>query len=346
MQLNSHLLKAYVSDVSTLVNEMDAILKKRNSVSSLDKESVDALFRIFHTIKASAIVLNDSKTIDVSYKMENIVAYLRKHGPDALPFQQVIKLMFESEYFFRSQLNRMSNTAHVENTEEFEGLLDSFVNAIDFKEDAPTNYMVPFDQFKFIFQNVIDEMSKELDKKVELQFEGEKLLYLDRQILTRLTAPLTQIVRNAMDHGIEPPVERILKGKPEVGVITVTYGVENGIMFITIFNDGEKLNLKKILRRADKLHILTKPRDQYKPEEIAELIMERGFTTREVPCQYSGRGVGMDIIKSTAKDMGGKILINTGETDGFSMTFTFPISAASQKDAIEKMMRGDDIDEQ
>lgn len=84
MQLSGELFKAYVEDTTVLLNEMDAILKKRNSIGSLDSESADALFRIFHTIKASAVVLDDSKTVDVAYKMENIMSYLRKHGVNSL----------------------------------------------------------------------------------------------------------------------------------------------------------------------------------------------------------------------------------------------------------------------
>lgn len=337
--MNNEFIKAYVDDTSTLINEMDGILKKRNSVGTLDKESVDALFRIFHTIKASAIVLNDNKTVDVSYKMENVVSYLRKHGADSLPAESVINLMFRSEYFFRTRLNILTKDKTDSSTSEFEGELNSLVDEIDFKEASPTSQMMPFSAFKLPFENIVEEMSEDLGKKAKLVFEGDTL-YVDRHILTRLSGPLTQIIRNAMDHGIESPERRIERGKPETGIITVTYGIEKGVMFITIFNDGETLNLKNVLRHADNLHMLKKPREQYKPYEVATLIMERGFTTKDKPNKYSGRGVGMDIIKSTAKDMGGSVIINTGVTDGFSITLTFPIDEESQIAEIKKQIKG------
>lgn len=343
MQINNELIQAYVDDTTTLINEMDGILKKRNSVGTLDSESVDALFRIFHTIKASAIVLNDNKTVDVSYKMENVMSYLRKHGADSLSAESVINLMFRSEYFFRSRLNLLTKDSTENSTSEFEGDLNTLVNEIDFKEAAPITQMMPFDAFKLPFENIVKEMSEDLGKKVKIDFVGSTL-YVDRHILTRLSGPLTQIIRNAMDHGIEIPEIRIKKGKPEVGIITVTYGIEDNLMFITIFNDGETLNLKNILRHADNLHMLTKPREQYKPHEVATLIMERGFTTKDRPNKYSGRGVGMDVIKSTAKDMGGSIIINTGVTDGFSITLTFPIDEKSQIAEIKKQTKGGEKD--
>lgn len=341
MQMNQELFKAYIEDTTTLIEEMDLILKKRNSIGTLDRESVDALFRIFHTIKASAAVLEDNKTVDTAYKMENIVGYIRKHGASSLPMDQVFSLMFEAEYFFRSEMGSLSSAGQ---NVEFQGKLNSFVSDLDFGE-IPDVMMVSFESLRPLFEHVIAEMSAELGKKANLYFDGEHI-YVDRQILTRLSGPLTQIVRNAMDHGIETPEERIALGKPPEGAITVTYGLEENIMFITIFNDGKTLSLKEILRKADHLHILKKPRDAYKAPEIANLIMERGFTTKEVPTKYSGRGVGMDIIKSTAEDLGGTVLVNAGETAGFSMTLAFPIDDKSQRAAIRKKIetQGDEED--
>ena len=339
MRVSSELFKAYIEDTTVLINEMDGILKRRNSIGSLDKDSVDALFRIFHTIKASSVVLDDSKTVDVSYKMENIMSYLRKYGVSSLPSSKVFELLFNSEYFLRDQLGSLVATQSSESSQVFEGELKEFVDNIDFKDDSPVDIMVSFEAFKPLFENVIQEMSLELGKYASLSFAGDNL-YVDRTLVTRLSGPLTQIVRNAMDHGIEEPEERVRRGKPVVGAISVTYGMEDGVMFITIFNDGEKMNLKKILRKADSLNILKKPRDQYKPDEIASLIMERGFTTKDKIGKYSGRGVGMDIIKSTAQDLGGKILINSGEENGFSITLTFPIDEKSQRAAIrERIVR-------
>ncbi len=335
MRVSSELFKAYIEDTTTLINEMDTILKKRNSIGSLDSESVDALFRIFHTIKASSVVLDDSKTVDVSYKMENIMSYLRKFGPDSLPSAKVFSMLFKSEYFLRDQLGSLVAVRGNDSSVEFEGELKEFVDDIDFKDENPVDIMVSFEAFRPLFENVVLEMSADLGKYAKLYFAGDNL-YVDRTLVTRLSGPLTQIIRNAMDHGIEDPEERVRHGKPVVGAITVTYGHENGVMFITIFNDGEKMNLKKILRKADSLNILKKPRDQYKPDEIAALIMERGFTTKDNIGKYSGRGVGMDIIKSTASDLGGKILINSGEENGFSITLTFPIDDKSQRAAIKE----------
>ena len=338
MQISNELFRAYVEDTNTLINEMDAILKKRNSIGSLDSESVNALFRIFHTIKASAVVLDDSKTVDVAYKMENIMSYLRKYGANSLPTGKVLSFLFESEYFFRSQMGSLIASTASQEEKDFTCELKSFVDEIDFVDENPTDMMVSFASFKPLLENVVKEMCEELGKKAELALEGDNI-YIDRTLVTRLSGPLTQIVRNAMDHGIETPEERERLGKPPVGSIAITYGLENDALFITVFNDGEKLHLKKILRKADSLNILKKPRDQYTPSEIAALIMERGFTTKEHVGKWSGRGVGMDVIKSTAQDLGGTIMITSGETSGFSITLAFPTNDISQRAAIRDRIK-------
>jgi len=333
MNVSNDFKKAYIDDTTTLINEMDLLLKKCNSKGYLDRESVDALFRIFHTIKASAAAMDDRKTVDVSYKIENVVSYLRKHGPDALPASDVLELMFNSEYFFRNQLIALKQTTLEHEAKNFEGMLTTFIEDKSIDPHEPTVAMVPFETFMPVCQNIVDMMSDDLGKKVELKFAGDSL-YIDRQIISRLSPPIIQIVRNAMDHGIETPEERVQRGKPETGVITITYGLEDDTLFITIYNDGRTLDLKKILRKADSLHMLKKPRNQYKPEEVANLIMERGFTTKDKPGKHSGRGVGMDVLKATMSDLGGKVLVNTGVTDGFSMTLTIPVDERKQIAAI------------
>ena len=326
MVLSEELFNAYIADTTILLEEMDLILKRQNSIGTLDKSSVDALFRIFHTIKASAAVLEDGKIVDVAFKMENIIGYLRRHGISSLPAPQLFSLFFESEYYFRSELGSLSHS-----TSDFLDQLDDFSSSLNLPSDDAL--MLSFESLRPLFLHVIEEMSAELGKEARLEFEGDKI-YVDRQLLTRISTPLTQIIRNAMDHGIETPEERVAMGKDACGVICITYGLENNIMFITISNDGKTLSLKEILRRADALNILKKPRDAYKPSEIPYLIMERGFTTKEIPTKYSGRGVGMDIIKVAAEDLGGTVLINAGDEAGFSMTFAFPIDDNSQRAAI------------
>lgn len=324
MKVSKELVKAYVEDTTTLIKEMDKLLKKRNSIGSLDEASIDVLFRTFHTIKASASAMDDKKTVDVSYKIENVVSYLRKHGPDSLPAKDVIDLMFNSEYYYRTRLNSyMQEIAEDEGTSKFEGMLSTFMDEKSIEKQLPTSTMVPFHDFLPMCQNIIDSMSEDLHKKVELKFDGEDIL-IHRQYVSRLSSSIIQLVRNAVDHGIETPEERIRLGKPETGIITITYGIEDDLLFITIFNDGRTLNLKEILRKADNLHMLKKPRREYKAQEIANFIMERGFTTKDSLGKYSGRGVGMDIIKATVKDMGGTVIVNSGVESGFSITMTIP----------------------
>lgn len=324
MNISNKLIAAYINDTELLIKEMDELLKRRNSYGCLDEQSVNELFRIFHTVKASANAIEDSRTAEVSCDIENVIAYLRKYGPSSLPSEDVMNLLFKSEYYFRTRINSYRHRLREnDDADEFEGLLKNFMSSRHIDAAERENEAVPFSDIFPMCRNIVETMSQELSKEAVLKTAGAEILINGRYIL-RLSAAIVHLIRNAMDHGIESPQERTKAGKPSCGVVTITYGLEQELFFVTVFNDGKKLNLKEILRKAARLHMLKKPRSEYRVEEIANLILQNGFTTKDKIGKYSGRGVGMDVIKSTAKDLGGTVFINSGESYGFSATIAFP----------------------
>jgi two-component system chemotaxis sensor kinase CheA len=136
------------------------------------------------------------------------------------------------------------------------------------------------------------------------------------------------MIRNAMDHAIEPPERRIALGKPEVGSITLSANNTGGEILITISDDGAGLDSDKILAKAKLNGILTKPESAYTEKEIFSLIMLPGFSTNTSVTELSGRGVGMDVVKKNLDQVGGTISINSDKGKGTTFTIKIPLTLA------------------
>src|SRR5690606_12197221 len=125
-----------------------------------------------------------------------------------------------------------------------------------------------------------------------------------------ISDPIMHLVRNAMDHGIESNDERIKKGKSRKGTIRLSASNIGGEIHITVEDDGKGFDYKKILEKAKAKDMLTKPEGEYTPKEIFQFIMQPGFSTNEAVTEYSGRGVGMDVVKSNVEKVGGNVVLD------------------------------------
>ena len=169
---------------------------------------------------------------------------------------------------------------------------------------------------------VVDEMSASLDKPVHLSVKGEKTL-VDPEKREKISSALIHIIRNAVDHGIEDMETRERLGKSPMGLIKLRFSVENGVLKITVKDDGSGIDTQKVLETADKQHLLTKPKEEYKEKEIWDLLLYSGLTTSEKVGEYSGRGVGMDVINQNVKELGGKLKISSKFGLGTTVTMKF-----------------------
>lgn len=319
------LLSTYTSDTSTLLNQYDSILKKRNSIGFLDHESLEELFRIMHSIKASSGMLELDELVKVAHSVENILDYLRKFGNSCMSHSTIIELLFKTEYYFRSRLKNVLNKTPKDDFSEFKTELDEFVNRIPAQNRTPLydpNKKIEFERMFDMMERTINNMANKLDKKVILETSGEHT-QARREIIDGFTIPVLHLIRNAMDHGIESPKERLELGKPECGVISITVGEQEDVIFVTVANDGRNLDINRILELADHKRLLKKPKEDYSQKEIANFILVRGFTTKGNITEYSGRGIGLSIVKSCIQNMGGTLFIN--QTDyGLSVTLAVP----------------------
>lgn len=196
----------------------------------------------------------------------------------------------------------------------------------ELQETVMSIRMVPLSGAFNKMTRIVRDMKVKLNKDVDLVFEGEET-EVDKSIIDNLNDPLMHMVRNSMDHGIEDTAEeRIAKGKPAKGKITLSAYNSSGEVIICVIDDGQGINPEKVLDKAEKNGMLTKPRSEYTDKEIFNMIMLPGFSTNEEVTEYSGRGVGMDVVKKNIEKTGGSVSVDSKWGEGTQFTIKIPLS--------------------
>ena len=195
----------------------------------------------------------------------------------------------------------------------------------EMQEGLMQTRMTPFESLVPRLRRMIRQISTELGKTIELSIsaDGE----MDRSVLERMIAPLEHMLRNAMDHGIETPAERKKAGKLETGKIAISLFREGSEVFIRIKDDGRGLNLEAIKKKAIERGVISKD-TELSQHELQQLILEAGFSTAETVTQISGRGVGMDVVNSEIKQLGGVIEIDSRAGVGSTFTVRLPFTVS------------------
>ncbi|MBR3789790.1 MAG: chemotaxis protein CheA [Clostridia bacterium] len=187
--------------------------------------------------------------------------------------------------------------------------------------------MVPLQGTFHKMSRIVRDMSKKLDKKVELVTIGEDT-EVDKTINDAIVDPLMHMVRNAVDHAIESPERRRELGKPEMGTVTLHARNAGGEILIDISDDGSGLDPQKLIAKAKEKGILTKPESEYTEKEAFQLIMAAGFSTNTTVTEFSGRGVGMDVVRKNIEQINGSISINSVKDQGTTFTIKIPLTIA------------------
>lgn len=196
----------------------------------------------------------------------------------------------------------------------------------ELQEGLMKTRMIPFTSMVPRLRRIVRQISGELGKKVEFDVrnaEGE----LDRNILERMVAPLEHMLRNALDHGIESPSERAQAGKPETGQVTLTLNREGGEVVLRMSDDGAGIPGEVIRRKAIERGLLSQ-HDDLSDREILQFILQPGFSTAETLTQISGRGVGMDVVASEIKQLGGSLDIESQVGRGTTFTVRLPFTVS------------------
>jgi two-component system, chemotaxis family, sensor kinase CheA len=205
------------------------------------------------------------------------------------------------------------------------GLADLERNTRDLQEAVMSIRMIPMSLVFNRFPRMLRDLAAKLGKKVELVTQGEAT-ELDKGLVEKITDPLTHLVRNSCDHGIEQPAERLAKGKPEQGTITLVASHQGGSIVIEVRDDGKGLNRAKLLAKARERG-LDAP-ESLTDQEVYALIFAPGFSTAEQVTDVSGRGVGMDVVKKNITSLGGTVEIDSAEGYGMTVRVRLPLTLA------------------
>lgn len=205
------------------------------------------------------------------------------------------------------------------------GLADLDRNTRDLQESVMSIRMIPMSVVFSRFPRMLRDLAGKLGKKVEFVTQGEAT-ELDKGLVEKITDPLTHLVRNSCDHGIEMPDERLAKGKPEEGTITLSAAHQGGSIVIEVRDDGRGLSRPKILSKARERGLDVS--DAMTDGEVWQLIFAPGFSTAEVVTDVSGRGVGMDVVKKNIAALNGTVDIESAEGYGMRVSVRLPLTLA------------------
>ncbi|MGE5522240.1 MAG: chemotaxis protein CheW [Rhodospirillaceae bacterium] len=198
-------------------------------------------------------------------------------------------------------------------------------NTRDLQDAVMSIRMMPISFVFNRFPRVVRDLAGKLGKQAELRTVGEGT-ELDKGLIEKITDPLTHLVRNSIDHGIESPDERIAAGKPEKGTITLRAFHQGGNVIIEVSDDGRGLDRERILKKARERGMAVS--DTMTDAEVWQLIFEAGFSTADQITDVSGRGVGMDVVKRNIHALGGRVEIDTNSGTGTRITIRLPLTLA------------------
>jgi chemotaxis protein histidine kinase CheA len=306
----NELLNDFLNDAGQTLVELD-IAVRRFEIALGDRGALASILRQFHTMKGICGFFGLTELEYVVHSGETVLSQVRDGAMAATP---------DTVRQTRAALDRMRAI--------LDRLAKQTAAAI-----APANFVLrnaprqPIAQAWAGLPRLVRELAVRLDKKIELVRIGTRI-ELDGQVLALLRDPMIQIIRNSADHGIESPAERRAAGKPEAGRITVRAMRNGGAVRIDIEDDGRGLGLRQIRARAVDLGIATDiGLAAMTQAEIELLIFHPGLSTASAVGRISGRGVGMDVVRTNIERAGGRIEIASRSGKGFRFTLHLPPDA-------------------
>jgi chemotaxis protein histidine kinase CheA len=253
-------------------------------------------------------------------------------------FYQLNRQMKEFSSFLKENKYDPALTANFRKLERFSERLNTLLKnySIDTGNSIRTSYdsvislrTIPISTIFETFPRYVYELSQELGKKVQFSIKGKEN-EIDKNIIESLADVFMHIIRNALDHGIETPQERLAAGKKETGILSIACSRESGNMKIVISDDGRGINLEKIRQKAVLEGFVTEAAaSTLTKEDLTNYIFHSGFSTSETVNNISGRGVGMDVVRDTVESLKGSVFIDSIYGYGTAFTIIVPLSIAS-----------------
>ena len=207
--------------------------------------------------------------------------------------------------------------------------LDKLASSL--QDTAMDMRLIPFSQVSDSFPRLVRDIARDVDKQVRFDIEGDDV-ELDRTILTEMRDPLVHVLRNAVDHGIEPPDERETAGKDPTGHVELTARRDRDHVVIEVSDDGGGLDPDSLREKAVAEGVESRETvEAMDDDEVYDLVFHPGFSTAEEVTDVSGRGVGMDVVRTTARDLDGSVSIDSEPGEGTTVRFRLPVTVAIVK---------------
>jgi two-component system chemotaxis sensor kinase CheA len=313
--VNKESLNAAVGVISKALNVKNYTVLKYNENENSEKEYVEAGSDITEGTNVSN---SPNPTVGTKQGKQSLITVnLSKLDKlvDIVGELVISESMVESD----NDVKKLNSESFKKSTRQMRKLTD------ELQDIVMSLRMVPISGTFHRMQRIVRDMGKELGKDVKLILSGEDT-EIDKTIADSISDPIMHLVRNAMDHGIESEKERMKAGKDKNGKICLSAFNTGGEIHITVEDDGRGFESEKILEKANAKGLLTKPESEYTQREAFQLLMLPGFSTNEKITEYSGRGVGMDVVKSNVEKVGGTVVLDSVEGQESKITFKIPLT--------------------
>jgi len=278
--------------------------------------------------------LNVEATVDKTAKSDLVTNNKKQNHPKAQNMSKTIRVnierldilmnLFEELVIDRGRLEQISKD--LDNQELHETVERMSRTTGDLQTIILNMRMVPVETVFNRFPRMVRQLARDLNKRIHLEVIGAET-ELDRTVIDEIGDPLVHLIRNALDHGIERPEVRLANGKDEEGTVVLKAYHSGNHVFIEIEDDGAGISRKRVLQKAISKGIVTEQIAQTLTDrQVYELILSSGFSTAEVISDVSGRGVGLDVVKSTIEALGGSISIDSKEGEGSTFSIQLPLT--------------------
>ncbi len=314
--------------------------KTKMEVIVVKKEEVASLFRTLHGMKGTAAMMGYPAISETTHSAEDLFAYLREEeSPVQEDLQMILQLLRMVCGYLKRELRSM------ETDEEVTGFgwavvrrIKNFLAHID-NENEPEgpSYQIPYTRkgkkrIPFInFSTLIPQMerlanmmSRDMEKDYKMRFSGAET-EVPRDVYDKISMAILQMIKNSLDHGLELRHIREQLGKPPIGEISIEVHKTQQTIYVIFQDDGHGIDKEMILSQAQKKKLLKKPRQEYTDEEIFDFLFHSGFTTKQKVNLFSGRGVGLDVVKASIGSLGGTIRMESQLYMGTTIFIEFPM---------------------
>ncbi|MER2071477.1 MAG: chemotaxis protein CheA [Psychrobacillus sp.] len=310
------------------VSEVTEVIVNTVSLEQLKKRQSEAFEKEGSTV--IELQTEEKPTTEVKASSEKQVATKNNqaHGNKTIRVNierlDILMNLFEELVIDRGRLQSISENLHDSELEETVERMARITG--DLQNIILTMRMVPVDTVFNRFPKMVRQLARDLNKKINLQVIGADT-ELDRTVIDEIGDPLVHLIRNSLDHGIESPEIRKAKGKPEEGTVILRAYHSGNHVFIEIEDDGAGISRERVLKKAIAKNIVTpEAATAMSDKQVAELILSSGFSTAEVISDVSGRGVGLDVVKTTIESLGGSIEISSTEGQGSLFSIQLPLT--------------------